>query len=304
MSFLEVRNLSYKYFYGALAVSDVSFTAKKGQVLTLLGKSESGKTSLLKCIAGIRKPACGEILLDGETIPKEGKKKNVGMIFENGMFFENRTVGYNLLYPLIIRKFEKADSEEKVRFVLDKFGLRGSEGNKVRNLTAAERIKLALARADLRETQILLCDDILKICNQDDRENLFCSLWEFLTEKAEKSIVIYATKEKNEALKNNGETVLMNYGTVMQQGSASDIAAKPLSIYAVDYFHKNVEMVNATIKLMENQIFIILDGEKILLEKKKLLSDIYIDKEVKVWKNEKGEISLFDSGSEKIIYFN
>ena len=149
------------------------------------------------------------------------------------------------------------------------------------------------AAAPGRATRTPSCSKTMYFCSPKKRP-----------EKVEKSIVIYATKEKNEALKNHGETVLMNYGTVMQRGSASDIAAKPLSIYAVDYFHKNVEIVNATIKPIDNQIFIILDGEKILLEKKKLLSDIYIDKEVKVWKNEKGEISLFDSGSEKIIYFN
>lgn len=303
MSFLEVRNLSLKYFYGALAFTDVAFTAEKGEIVTLLGKGEAGKTSLLKTLAGIRKPTCGEIFFDGKIMSQDMRKKNVSMIFENGMFFENKSVFYNLAYPLKIRKYDKKTIQEKIAAVTEKFGLADYVGIKVKKLIPSIRIKLALARADLRQADLLLCDDILKICPAE-RKELFEYLWNFLTEKAKNSVVIYATDQKDEVFANSGQTILLNYGAVMQKGRASDLAENPNSVYAAEYFYDEPEFVLSKISQEGGDLFLSFKGRQVPLEKEKLLSDIYIGKEVKALKIDEEKIKIFDIGSEKTIYFN
>ncbi len=303
MSFLEVKNLSLKYFYGALAFSDVTFSAEKGEVVTLLGKSESGKTSLLKTIAGVRRATCGEIFCDGKPLSQDKRKKSVTMIFENGMFFENKSLYYNLTYPLKIRKFNKQTIKAKVDAVTEKFGLTEWTSSAVKKLSPSKRIKLALARADLRETELFLCDDILKIC-PEERKETFGFLWSFLKEKSKNAVVIYATDDRSEACLNPGQTILLNYGTVMQTGKASDIAVNPNSVYATEVFYDEPNFLLSKIYEKEGEIFLSYNDERIPLEKEKLLSRIYIGKEVKAFRTVDGKIKLFDIGSEKTIYFN
>ena len=119
---LELKNVSQKYKYGALAIDNFSMRTKQGEVLCVLGKSEAGKTSLLKTIAGINQISSGEIFFDEKNAKDLTiEERNVFLTQEKYGFFNNKTVRYNLEYPLRIRKY----TQEEINSIIERqiFGL-------------------------------------------------------------------------------------------------------------------------------------------------------------------------------------
>ena len=112
---LEVKNLTVKYRFGARALNSVSFCADKNEIFCVLGGEESGKTTLMKTLAGLLQQSEGEIYLNGVNITdSDVKTRNVCLVHEDYGFFENKTLAYNLSYPLIIRGENKTYALKKI----------------------------------------------------------------------------------------------------------------------------------------------------------------------------------------------
>ena len=192
MKRLTVKNLNVKYRYGALAVSDLTFFAEKG-VTCILGAEESGKTSLLKAIAGLIKPISGEVYFD-ET-PSEQlrlRDRNVCLIYEDGGFFERKTALYNLQYPLKVRKTTEMDMAQAIEAATEIVGFKPEDLNTpVNKLTKEKRVLLGYARAFLRKADVYLIDDVIK--DATDRDALFLQIKPLVERLADNSIVLYAT---------------------------------------------------------------------------------------------------------------
>ncbi len=303
MKKLDVKNLSIKYHYGALAIRKASFSVPSGSIYTVLGEEESGKTSLIKGMVGLSPVVEGEILLDGEDLLKVPlKDRNVCVIYEDGGFFLNKTARYNLTYNLRIRKVDRKVVEETAIFNLNRVGFPMDKLDvKVKKLNVEEKFLLTLARAYARRAEIYLIDNPLKKLG-DKREEYYPILKTFLTEKSQDGIVIYATNSGDECRDIGGECSVLNYGVTLQRGNITDICDSPASIEIVKKLLTGYELVEGKIE-KDEKIYFTSDDGTVELDEKKLLSEIFVGKECYCLIRN-GRTFLYDKRSERMIYTN
>lgn len=155
---LEVENLS-KSYDGVYALKDVNLTLPSKGLIALIGESGSGKSTLLKCIGQTLAPDCGKIIFEGKDISSLGaaaKDRARGRIFtyiaQETVLPEDMTVEEGLSL------FEK--DKQKRLCALSRVGMKEKAEEKARNLSGGERQRVAIARALLRDTPVILCDEI------------------------------------------------------------------------------------------------------------------------------------------------
>ena len=293
---LEAVNLFVKHRHGVLAVNNLSFHVDKGELLTVLGDAESGKTSLLKAIAGLYRITGGELILYGKKIGEIPlSDREVRLCHEDGGFFRFRSAKYNLLYPL---KFRKSDFSP---FPLSFFPENRLK-TKVYKLTAEEKIALMMERLCLPFGRIFLLDDPFKGLPEERRKEIFSFYLPFIRSLTERGAVIYATTSRSEAEILDAPTLLIHYGVEQQFGPISDFSAAPNSLCALYYSSVGYEEGLVLLEEADGRPFVSIDGEKHFLQREFLLNDVYVGKEVIYAKTEKGFL-LFDRKCERRIYF-
>jgi len=299
MTLLTIENITVKYNYGATAVTDFCMSTENG-VTVVLGGSESGKTSLFKGIAGLAPTVGGKIEINGKDITDaKTKARNVCLIYEDGCFFERRSVFYNIEYPLMIRKIDKQKRKEMVEEAAEVTGLSGYLGFTARKLPPKERVLLSLARVYHRQADLFLFDDPLKALGEK-REELFPFLKSFMEEKAKGRVVLYGTSSGKECFSVGKECILLNYGITVQSGTAEGIAQKPRSAEAVRLLNPEVTLYDGKIIGDGGKLYVAFENSEYPLNEKFLLSDIFIGKECIV---AEGGKRLFDKRSERVIYY-
>lgn len=203
---LQVRGVNL--FYGQLhAVKDVSFALAPGEIIALLGESGSGKSSLLRAIAGLEPITSGEISLDGRSLSGVAvHKRGVGLLFQDGQLFVNRNVGRNISYGLEVHhpggraeatRFSPAERSARVKELLDLIDMPGYEERPVTTLSGGQAQRVALARALAPRPRLLLLDEPLSALDRALREKLSGELRRILT--ATETTAVYVTHDQDEA---------------------------------------------------------------------------------------------------------
>ena len=159
---IELKNVSLSYNKEYYALYDINLNIQKGECVAVTGLSGSGKSSLLRLIAGLDKPIQGEILIDKTSIEEVDfiSQVSVGFLSTKPVFFENKTVYNNFAWILKIRKIDKQNWEDKIDDTLNKFDILELKNKKINKLTKTEKRLVQIARLALRPLDILLCDDI------------------------------------------------------------------------------------------------------------------------------------------------
>src|SRR2546425_11807629 len=124
---IELKNVS-KRFGETVAVNDVSFSVKEGELMALLGPSGGGKTTVLRMIAGLELPSAGDVFIRGQRVNDLSvQRRNIGFVFQNYALFRNMNVFKNIAFGLKIKKWKQADLKARVEELLRLFGLEGLE---------------------------------------------------------------------------------------------------------------------------------------------------------------------------------
>ncbi len=158
---LTVDRVGHRY-YSDPVLTGVSFQAAPGEIIAVMGSSGGGKTTLLKCIAGLIKPTDGEITIDGIDVisqPDEARRKT-GFVFQYAALFDFLNVRDNVLFG--VQRLRKLSSAEKDAFVeerLEEVGLSGAEMMMPSELSGGMRKRVGLARALAMEPKLLLYDE-------------------------------------------------------------------------------------------------------------------------------------------------
>lgn len=152
---LEVKNLS-KEFNGHQILRNISFTLKDGEIMTIVGPSRAGKTTLLRIIAGLETKDAGEILIDGK--PYDSGK--VGVVFQDYNLFPNLNVLQNItLAPTLVLKKSKTEAEQDARLLLKRLQMSGREQQYPYELSGGQKQRVAIARALAMKPRILCYDE-------------------------------------------------------------------------------------------------------------------------------------------------
>ena len=225
---LKVSNLSLKPD-AEFHLNDVSFEMSKGKIYTVIGRTLSGKTTLLKTIAGLIRPDSGEMALDGANFGAVPVwKRQVAMVYQQFINYPHLIVYDNVAFPLKQRKLPMAEIDTKVMQALAQVGLQGFENRKIQALSGGQQQRVALARSLVKEASILLLDEPLVNLDYKLREQLREEFKNIFSAKAsENAILIYSTTDPVEAMQLGGEIIVMDEGRILQQASAQEIYENP-----------------------------------------------------------------------------
>ncbi|MDD3831453.1 MAG: ATP-binding cassette domain-containing protein [Clostridia bacterium] len=158
-SIIKLDRVAYQYHYEQQPLlCDVSFELQQGQRATLLASSQSGKSTIAKLILGLIQPTSGNIYFCGAPYSDSTPDKGILYIPDKPLLFKNKSVAYNVSYPLIIRK-ESADTiRDKTELMLRKYHLDGN--TRAGKLCLVDAFKVIFARADMRTLKMLIIDDV------------------------------------------------------------------------------------------------------------------------------------------------
>src|SRR5215213_5691975 len=150
-----VRSLS-KSFKGVRVLEDVNFDVGEGEALVLLGASGSGKTTILRIIAGLEQPAAGRVRIHGRDVTDTpARERGVGVIFQSYALFPRMTVEQNVGYGLRIRGRRRRERREKVESLLELVHLTDQRKKLPSQLSGGQQQRVAIARTLAYEPQML-----------------------------------------------------------------------------------------------------------------------------------------------------
>src|SRR5690606_25050251 len=162
-----------KRFGNFLAVDDVSFEVESGSLVALLGASGSGKSTILRILAGLESPDSGRVHFDGvDATNVHARMRQVGFVFQHYALFRHLTVEQNVAFGLDVQGVPKDKSSKRARELLELVGLAGLEKRYPSQLSGGQRQRVALARALAPEPKVLLLDEPFGAVDAKVREEL------------------------------------------------------------------------------------------------------------------------------------
>ncbi|QOR47935.1 ABC transporter ATP-binding protein [Trueperella pecoris] len=209
------------------AVDHVSLDVPTGTIVALLGESGSGKSSLLRAVAGLE-TASGRVILNGRDVSNVPvHERNIGMVFQSGQLFPHRSVARNIAYGLEVRKLPKPDRSARVAELLELVGLPGYESRPIVTLSGGQAQRVALARTLAPRPELVLLDEPLSALDRILRTRLSAQLRTIL--KVVDATAIYVTHDREEALNVSDLIGVMHDGRLIQLGTAEQLLANPAS---------------------------------------------------------------------------
>jgi glycerol transport system ATP-binding protein len=210
-------------------LNDISFEISPGKIYTIIGRTLSGKTTLLKTIAGLIAQDSGTLSFNGnnfDVIPVW--KRQVAMVYQQFINYPHLNVFENIAFPLKQRKVDLAEIKNRVQQAIEQVGLEGFEERKIQALSGGQQQRVALARSLVKNANILLLDEPLVNLDYKLREQLREEFKKIFSSKtSEEAILIYSTTDPIEAMQLGGEVIVMDEGKILQQGSAKEIYENP-----------------------------------------------------------------------------
>ena len=156
MSILKVNEVS-KSFENEEIIENISLELHQGEIVSLLGVSGGGKTTLFNIIAGLSVPDKGEVYLEGENIT--GKPGNISYMLQKDLLLPYRTIIDNVALPLMIRGMKKKEAREKASVYFEEFGLEGTQKKYPSQLSGGMKQRAALLRTYLFSEKVALLDE-------------------------------------------------------------------------------------------------------------------------------------------------
>ena len=164
MSIISLKNIS-KLFKKRLILEDISFEIAEGKITCLLGNSGSGKTTILRLIAGLEKPSEGKIMIDNRLVAKDKEilvppsQREIGFIFQDLALWSHMSVYENIAFGLKVQKSQNI--EEKVVEILTFFGIEQYKNSYPNQISGGQQQLVAIARSLVLKPKILLMDEPL-----------------------------------------------------------------------------------------------------------------------------------------------
>ena len=234
MGNLVLKNLNI--FYGRQAIiRELNLEIHEGEMVSLLGPSGAGKTTILRAIAGLIQPTSGEILINGHSVldmPPE--KRDAVMVFQKPLLFPFMNVEQNIAFGLRMRGRSGDKVDGLIQSILDLTQLTGLNYRKVHELSGGQQQRVSLARALVLKPSILLLDEPLSNLDANLRQQMRELVQEI---QAETGITtLFVTHDQAEALMISHRVSLLLNGRLRQVGSPRDLFSRPADPEVARFF--------------------------------------------------------------------
>ncbi|HET9960933.1 MAG TPA: ABC transporter ATP-binding protein [Nitrospiraceae bacterium] len=248
---IEVRKLS-KQFGTTVAVNDVSFQVREGELLGLLGPSGSGKTTVLRMIAGLEVPTSGDIFIDGKRVNDVTvQERNIGFVFQHYALFKHLQVFDNIAFGLRIQKWSRADIERRVHDLLHLMSLQGLGARYPHQLSGGQRQRVAIARALAPRPSVLLLDEPFGAVDAKVRQEL--REWLIRLHTDLKVTSLFVTHDQEEAMEVSGRIIVFSKGRLEQAGTPAEVYEEPASEF-VARFIGSMNILEGTVAQEQVQV--------------------------------------------------
>src|SRR5687768_15262190 len=219
------------------ALEDVSLDIEPGEIVSLLGHSGCGKTTLLRVAAGVEVPSAGRVLVDGLEVASlevfvPPERRSIGLMFQDYALFPHLSILRNVMFGLTA--LDRASREQEARAALARVGLDHLADSYPHEASGGEQQRVALARAIVPRPGIMLMDEPFSGLDSRLRDSVRGETLSVLREAGATALVV--THDPEEAMQMSDRIVLMRRGRIVQAGSAQDLYDRPQSLFVARFF--------------------------------------------------------------------
>ncbi|MGV2918263.1 amino acid ABC transporter ATP-binding protein [Streptomyces alfalfae] len=237
---IELRDVN-KYYGELHVLQDIDLTVGKGEVVVVIGPSGSGKSTLCRTINRLETVQSGEIRLDGQPLPQEGKalarlRTEVGMVFQSFNLFAHKTVLQNVsLAQIKVRGRKKDEADKRSRELLERVGLATHAGKYPAQLSGGQQQRVAIARALAMDPKALLFDEPTSALDPE----MINEVLEVMRQLAHEGMtMVVVTHEMGFARSAANRVVFMADGRILEDRAPEDFFTHPESERARDFLSK------------------------------------------------------------------
>jgi glutamate transport system ATP-binding protein len=230
-----------KWFGDLHVLQDIDLTVERGEVVVVIGPSGSGKSTLCRAINRLEPIQQGEITIDGERLPEEGKalarlRADVGMVFQSFNLFAHKTVLDNvMLGPIKVRRQPKATAEQKARALLERVGVANQAEKYPAQLSGGQQQRVAIARALAMDPKVMLFDEPTSALDPE----MINEVLDVMTSLARDGMtMIVVTHEMGFARRAANRVVFMDGGRIVESADPESFFTRPTSDRAKDFLSK------------------------------------------------------------------
>lgn len=215
MAHVTLKDVTKIYDGDVLAVEQADFQIPDECFTVLVGPSGCGKSTILRMIAGLEEITAGDIYIDGERInDMPPKDRDIAMVFQNYALYPHMTVYKNMAFGLKLRKYPKAEIEQRVREAADILSISHLLARKPKHLSGGERQRVAVGRAIVRHPKVFLFDEPLS--NLDAKLRVQMRMEISRLHDRLNATIVYVTHDQVEAMTMGDQIVVLNEGKIQQ----------------------------------------------------------------------------------------
>ena len=230
-----------KSFGKAPVLKDVSFTVRDGEIVSILGASGCGKTTILRVLIGLTEPTSGRILKDGRDITAlPPAARGMGIVFQNYALFENMTVLGNVEYALRRDRAKRASARETAVRLIERVGLAEHMNKRPYKLSGGQQQRVAIARTLAMNPDVILLDEPMSALDAETRLSLRTELQSIQKEFG--TTMIYITHDQEEALTLSDRILVMDQGVVQQMDTPRRIVEAPANEFVRRFVCGNLKL--------------------------------------------------------------
>lgn len=234
---VEFRDIGMS-FAGKVAVENINLTIEQGAFLVLLGPSGGGKTTLLNILGGFLTPTHGRVYIDGEDITAlPPAQRPTTTVFQDYALFPHITVAGNVGFGLKMRGVAKAEQADRIAQALEMVGLGHMAKRRIHEMSGGQRQRIALARALVVEPAVLLLDEPLGALDMKLRRQMQEELKAI--QQRVGTTFVHVTHDQEEAMAIADSIVVMNEGSIEDQGAPENIYLRPASRFSANFMGEN-----------------------------------------------------------------
>jgi multiple sugar transport system ATP-binding protein len=262
MARVSLQNLS-KRFGAVVAVDDFSLEIQDKEFLVLVGPSGCGKTTVLRCIAGLEEATSGDIYIGDRLVNDVSPKdRDIAMVFQNYALYPHMNVYDNMAFGLKLRKFPRAEIQQRVTEAAEMLGLQALLGRKPRELSGGQRQRVALGRAIVRKPKVFLMDEPLSNLDAKLRVQTRAELIRLHREVG--ITTIYVTHDQVEAMTMGDRIAVLNDGRAQQVDSPLELFSHPANLFVAGFIGSPaMNFMSATLESRDGGIYV--NAEPLLL---------------------------------------
>jgi ABC-type sugar transport system ATPase subunit len=234
MGQLELQNLTISYDSKPV-IDDLSLIIQDGEIVSLLGPSGVGKTTILKAIAGLLQPSSGRIIIDGQRVDfLPAEKRDAVLIFQKPLLFPFLDVGQNIGFGLKMARIKGWAAGKKIDKIIKITGLEGLKNRKIHQLSGGQQQRVALARGLVLEPSVLLLDEPLSNLDAELRQQMRELIRNVQAQTG--TTMLFVTHDQSEAFAISDRICILLDGSLRQTGTPVELFHQPADTDVARFF--------------------------------------------------------------------